>query len=57
MARTGPGPSGQGARYAGTHRRPLDLRNLAVGHYAFIVEMSRPNGVVARGQRRVVIVE
>ncbi len=35
----------------------VDLRNLAAGEYAFIVEMSRPNGVIARGERRVVIVE
>ncbi len=35
----------------------IDLRNLAAGTYAFIIEMARPDGTRARGERRIEILE
>ncbi len=35
----------------------IDLRNLVSGTYVFMVQMARPDGTVARGERRVTIVE
>lgn len=35
----------------------IDLRNLVPGTYVFLVQMARPDGTVASGERRVTIVE